>query len=268
VRATRVITVAAIALLVALVASAVTLAATAPGPAQIVPSRLVVGAGPPTTATGVVTITSSSGISITADGAFDFPAGTADVTATASLSIVTATSEVRLADRALYLNVAPFASLIGAPWVTTGSLHGAARLDALADALRHPDLARLHPKHRVVVHAPGGTTTTTMAFGRVHLPSTAGLPIALPRAAALTVVVTTGAQGQVLAVAVHLANPGDDVRLTARVTGYGVPVSVVAPPASEVAPLDGRRARAIFGTDAQGIERRLGQLRRLVARLG
>lgn len=267
-RTTRVIAVATIAVFAALVASAVTLAATGPGTAVVVPSHLVVAPGPLRTATGEATFTSSSGVSVSATCAFDFTTGSADVNATASLSIVTAMVEVRLADRALYLNVQQFATLIGAPWVTTGSLHGPARLDALGEALRHPDLARLHPRSRTVAHGPGAETTSTLAFGRVHLPSTAGLPISLPRVAALTLVVTTGAQGQVLVVAVHLANPGDDVRLTFQVTGYDVPVSIAPPPSSEVAPLDSARARAIFGIDAHGIEQRLGELRRAVAKLG
>jgi hypothetical protein len=267
VRATRVIAVATVAVFAALVASAVTLAATAPSTAGVVPSHLVVGAGPPATATGVATFSSSTGVSVDATCAFDFTTGAADVTATASLSIVTAMVEVRLADRALYLNVQQFASLIGAPWVTTGSLHGPARLDVLASALRHPDLARLHAKSRAVT-SRHGEKTTTLSFGRVHLPSTSGLPISLPRVAALTLAVTTGAQGQVLEIAVHLANPGDDVRLTFQVTGYNVEVSIAPPPSREVAPLDGVRARAIFGIDAQGIQQRLGELRRVVARLG
>jgi hypothetical protein len=267
VRTTRVIAVATIIIFVALVVTAVTLAATGPSSPGVVASRLVVGPGPPRTATGVAEFTSSSGVSVSANAAFDFRSGSADVVATASLSIVTATVEVRLADRALYLNVASFASLIGAPWVTTGSLHGPARLEVLARALRHPDLARLHPERRVVVHAPG-TTTTLLSFGRVHLPSTAGLPISLPRVAALTVAVTTGTQGQVLTIAVYLHGTGQDDRLTFEVTGYNVPVTVVAPPAHLVVPLDSAKARAIFGIDAQGIEQRLGELRRVVARLG
>ena len=267
-RATRVITVAAIAVLLALVTTAVTLAASGTGAPEVIPSNLVVGAGPPRTATGILTFTSSAGVSISGTCAFDFAAGSADVVATASLSIVTATVEARLADRTLYLNVEQFASLVGAPWVSTGALHGPARLDALAGALRHPDLARLHPRSHVLTSGPGAQTTQTMSFGTVHLPSTANLPISLPRVATLTVAVTTGAQGQVLAVAARLSNPGDDVRVTFQATGYNVPVSIVAPPASEVAPLTDARARAIFGTDTRGIERWLGELRRAVGRLG
>lgn len=267
-RAPRVIAIAAVVVLGALVASAVTLVANGNGAAQIVPSHLVVGPGPPTTATGVLTFTSSAGVSVSADCALDFATGSADVTATASLSIVTATVEARLVDATVYLNVEHFASLIGAPWVSTGSLHGPVRLDALATALRHPDLARLHPKARVVASAPGAGTRTTLSFGAVHLPSTANLPISLPSVAVVTAVVTTGAQGQVLAVAVHLANPSNDVRVTFQVTGYNVPVSIVPPAPSEVAPLTDARARAIFGIDASGIVRRLGELRRAVAKLG
>jgi hypothetical protein len=268
VRAPKVIAIAAVAVLAALVASAITLAANGTGAVQVVPSHLVVGPGPPATATGVLTFTSSAGVTVTADCALDFAKGAADVTATASLSIVTATVEARLVDATVYLNVQQFASLIGAPWISTGSLHGPVRLDALATALRHPDLTTSHAIRRQVAPLPGHATRTTLSFGTVHLPSTAHLPIVLPRVANVTAAVITGSQGQVLSIEVHLANPVNDVRLTFQVTGYDVPVSIAPPPEGEVAPLTNARAQAIFGTDAGGIVRRLGELRRAVARLG
>ena len=198
-RTTRIIAVAAVVVLVALVASAVTLAATGSSPTEVAAASVAVGPGPPRTATGVLTYSSSSGITITADCAFDFEKGAADVTATASLSIVTATVEARLATDTFYLHVPQFASLVGAPWVSTGELGGPTRLDALATAMRRPDLSRLHAKRRVSVRRVGGATTT-LSFGLVHLPSTAGLPISLPGTAAVTAAVMTGDQGQLLAV--------------------------------------------------------------------
>jgi hypothetical protein len=265
VRASRVISVVAVALLIALVAGAITLVASAPGATAIVPSHLVVSDGPPTTATGIFTYTTSTGISVTADAAFDFATGAAEVTATASLSIVTSTVEARLVDRTLYLNVAQFASVVGAPWVSAGAMRGPVRLEALAEALRHPDLSRLHPMRARVVRSPvTDATTTTMSFGVVHLPSTAGLPITLPTVAKLSAAVTTGSQGQLLDATVHLANPGDDVRLDFEVTGYDVPVAIAAPAPSDVVPLTSTRAQAIFGTNADSIERVLRALRHVI----
>jgi hypothetical protein len=103
-----------------------------------------------------------------------------------------------------------------------------------------------------------------MSFGTVHLPSTAGLPITLPRVAALSVAVTTGNEGQLLVASVHLANRADDVRLAFTVTGYDVPVAIAAPAPSEVVPLTPTRAGAIFGTNAAAIERALRALSRVV----
>jgi hypothetical protein len=264
VRTTKVIGVAAVAVLVALVAGAVVLAATGNATTTVPASSVVVGAGPPTTATVELTYASSNGISITADGALDFANDAADVSATASLSIVTATVEARLSDRTLYLHVPQFASLVGAPWVSTGQLGGPSRLDELAAAMRHPDLARLHPKRRTVVRTSGGTVTT-MSFGAVHLPSTAGLPVTLPSVAVVTATVVTGTQGQLLSAAALLVSHGQTVKLTLRVTGYNAPVHVTAPPASDVVVLTGARERAIFGTNAPGIARALRGLRGVLA---
>ena len=261
-RSSRVIASTAVAVLVALVAGAVALAASGSGAVQVVPSRLVVGAGPPRTATGVLTYSSNAGISISATCELDFAAGTADVTATASLSIVTATLEARLAERTLFLNVAQFSSLVGANWLSSGALGGAVRLEGLAREMRHPDLARLHAKRRVVTHAADGSTTTAMSFGAVDLPTTSDLPVSLPGEANVTATVTTGASGQLLAATAHLANPSDDVRLSFTVTGYNVPVTVTAPARSGVAQLTSPRARSIFGTNAAGIERLVRGLRR------
>jgi hypothetical protein len=263
VRSTRIIAVAAVVVLIALVASAVTLAATSSSPTQVAAASVAVGPGPPTTATGTLVYSSSSGVTISADFAFDFEKDAADVTATASLSIVTATVEARLAMDTFYLHVPQFASLVGAPWVSTGELGGPTRLDALATAMRRPDLSRLHAKRRVTVRSAGGATTT-LSFGLVHLPSTSGLPISLPSTARVTATVVTGDQGQLLSVAALLVGRSRTDKLGLRVTGYNVPVDVTAPAPSDVVVLSGSRERAIFGTNAPGIARALAGLRHLL----
>jgi hypothetical protein len=263
VRSTRVIAVAAVVVLVALVASAVTLASTGSGKPKVTVADVAVGPGPPTTATGVLTYASSSGISISADCAFDFAEGAAEVTATASLSIVTATVEARVVDDTFYLQVPQFASLVGAPWVSTGELGGPTRLDALAAQLRHPDLARLHPTRRVTTTS-SGRTTTTMSFGLVHLPSTAGLPISLPRTATVTAIVVTGSQGQLLAAGARLVSASGTDTIAFSVTSYNGSVEIATPAPADVAVLTGAKERAIFGTNAPGIARALRGLRHVL----
>lgn len=264
-RSTRIIAVAAVVVLAALVAGAVTLAATTTSPPRVTAASVVVGTGPPTTATGVLTYSSSSGISISADCAFDFAAGTADVTATASLSIVTATVEARLATDTLYLHVPQFASLVGAPWVSTGQPGGPTRLDELAATMRRPDLSRLHAARHVLVHSDG-SATTTLSFGLVHLPSSAGLPISLPATAVVTATVVTGSQGQLLEAAAALVGHNETVKVHFLVTGYNVPVAISAPEPSDVVVLSPSKERAIFGTNAPAIGRDLRGLRRLLRR--
>jgi hypothetical protein len=265
VRSTRIIAGAAVVVLVALVASAVTLASTDSVQPTASVAGVAVGPGPPTTATGVLTYSSSSGISISADWAIDFTEGAADVTATASLSIVTATIEARVAEDTLYLHIPQFASLVGAPWVSTGELDGPTRLDALAEQLRHPDLARLHPRHRVTTQT-GARTTTTMSFGVVHLPSTAGLPISLPRTATVTATVVTGTQGQLLAAGARLVGPSQTDTLAISVTSYNAAVEIAAPAPGDVALFTPREERAVFGTNAPGVDRALGALRHVLRR--
>jgi hypothetical protein len=263
VRSTRIIAGAAVVVLVALVASAVTLASTDSGQPKVSVADVAVGAGPPTTATGVLTYSSTSGISISADWAFNFTESAAELTATASLSIVTATVEARVADDSFYLHVPQFASLVGAPWVSTGELGGPTRLDALATQLRHPDLARLHPTRRVTTHTSAGTTTT-MSFGLVHLPSTAGLPISLPRTATVTATVVTGTQGQLLAAGARLVSPSQTDVLAVSVTSYNAPVEIAGPASGDVVVLTAKKERAIFGTNAQGIAHALRGLRHVL----
>ena len=262
-RSTRVIAVAAVVVFVALVASAVVLADAAPGAPRVVTSDLVVGAGPPTTATGILTYSDSNGITIRASCALDFVDGTANVSATASLSVVTVSAEARLVDRAIYLELPQFASLVGSPWVSTGALDGPARLEDLARTMRHPELSALHPTSRTVVHAPSGATTTTMGFGVVNVPFASELPISVPSPARLTVTVTTGTQGQLLRVAAGLRAPGDVVLVGFVVTGYDVPVSIAPPPPGDVVVLTPATARALFGTDAGTVDRLLRGLRRV-----
>lgn len=262
-RSSRVIAVAAVAVLAAMVVTAVALAASGPSTPTVTAASVAVGPGAPTTATGVLTYASSQGISVSADWSVDFATDAADVTATASLSIVTATLEARLADRTLYLYLPQFSSLIGAPWATTGALRGPAELDPLATVLRHPDLARLHPEHRVTVTTATGATTT-MTFRDVHLPSTAGLPITLPRVAQVTAVVRTGTEGQLLSLGVRLVGTDQTVRLGLLLTGYNVPVTVTAPPPGDVVTLTPSKERAIFGTNTASIAHELRSLRRVL----
>jgi hypothetical protein len=263
VRSTRVVGIAAIVILVALVAGAVVLVATAQSSPTVVPSHLDVGAGPPSTATALLTYSDSNGVKVRGDCAFDFPAGAADVQATATLSVVSVSVEARLVDRALYFYVPQFASLVGAPWISTTALHGPARLEDLATALRHPDLSRLHPVTKETV-TTDGRTTTTMHFGVVHVAFAHELPISVPGEGLLTVVVTTGAQGQLLDVGVTLAAPGDTVHLGFLVTGYDVPVSITAPPPDQVAELTATRASELFGADAATLQHLLSDLHHVV----
>jgi hypothetical protein len=249
-------------LLVALVVGAVALAATSGSAPTPTPSHLDVGAGPPTTATALVTYADSSGVSVTASCAFDFHAGTASVTATADLSEIGSTIEARLVSRTLYVNLNEFSSLLGADWVSLAAKPGPNRLPALAEAMRHPDVARLHGHRHVTVHR--GATTTTIAEGTVQVPFAPRLPIvAVPPYGRLTVSVTTGPQGQLLGASLRLVSRGDTVLVGVQVTGYDVPVSIGAPPAHDTVPLTRARARAIFGTDAPAFEHDLRALRAL-----
>jgi hypothetical protein len=263
VRSTRVVAIAAVVVLVALVAGAIALASGATVTPTVTPSHLEVGAGPPTTATGLLTYSDSNGITVDGTCAFDFADGTADLDASVTLSVITVRVGARLVDRVIYFSVPEFASLIGAQWASTSALHGPARLEDLAVALRHPDLDRLHPRTRVVTTGAGGTTTTTMGFGEVHVGFANALPFPLPSQGVLTVAITTGPSGQLYDVDLRLVAVGDTVRLGYEATGYDVPVAITAPPPDQVRRLTPARAKAIFGTDTATLQHLLAGLHHL-----
>ena len=173
----------------------------------------------------------SSGISISADCAFDFAAGTADVdrdrlaqhrdrdrrgAARRRTTLYLQRPAVRLARRR-------------AVGVDRPRQAGRRELDELAATCATRTSPRLHPARRRPSCTPTGARRPRLSFGLVHLPSSAGLPISLPATAVVTATVVTGSQGQLLAVA---AAPGGPQRRRSRctflVTGYDVPVAISA----------------------------------------
>ncbi|HLK44422.1 MAG TPA: hypothetical protein VKT18_00475, partial [Acidimicrobiales bacterium] len=82
----RVIAVVSGVVLAGLVAAAVTLQLSSDATTTVDPARLVVGTGPPSTATATITYTDNQQDAATATCAFDFATGVADVSATASLT--------------------------------------------------------------------------------------------------------------------------------------------------------------------------------------
>lgn len=264
-RSTRVVAVAASLLLAALIAGAVTLAATSSTASGPVVEHLGVGAGPPTTATGTLSFSDSSGISVKATCEFDFVHGKADIVASDSLSILTVTIEGRLVGERAYLEAASMSSLLGAPWLTTSVTSANGKLHDLALLLRHPRLARFAARRVASTHT-ATTATTTFQFDHVRLGSTAGLPITLPRKGRLDVAVTTGTQGQVLSFDATLTSLDGGVnRLDLSITDYNVPVAITAPSPGSVVALTPTRARALLGANYPATERLLV---RLGARLG
>ncbi len=262
VRSNRIIAIVTIAALIALLAAAVALDASASGGPQVDASHLDVGTGLPTSATAVVTLSDSTGVTASADVALDFASGRAEVNATAMLSIATVSLEARILGDRVELNVEQFESLVGAPWVSVRAPNARARQLAIARFFRHPDVALLRVLPGTVTRTVGATTTTTAHLRHVLLPSTSGLPITLPRIASMVVAVTTGSQGQLLALAVHLTGPIDQVQVHAAlvVTSYDVPVSVVVPGPDEVVALTAHIARSVFGTSAGTVTRYLKRL--------
>ena len=267
VRSTRIIAVAAVVVLAALVAGAVTLAATTTSPPRVDRREPRRRDRPTDDRDGRAHLLVELGhldqrrLRVRLRGA-----GPPTSTATASLSIVTATVEARLGHGHLYLHVPQFASLSARRGSSTGQPRGPTRLDELAATMRRPDLSRLHAARHVLVHSDG-SATTTLRFGLVHLPSSAGLPISLPATAGSPRRVVTGAQGQLLEAAARPGGPQrDGQRCTSSVTGYNVPVAISAPEPSDVVVLSPSKERAIFGTNAPAIGRDLRGLRRLLRR--
>jgi hypothetical protein len=251
---------AAILLLAALVAGAATLAATSSTASGPLVKHLHVGKGPPSTATGTVAFSDSSGASITAPCEFDFAHGTADLVASDSISILTVTIEGRLVGQDLYLGVASMSSLFGAPWLTTNLSSARGKLHDLALLLRHPPLSRL-AAFRTATSRTATTATTTLQFDHVRLPSTVGLPIRLPRSGRLDVAVTTGTQGQVLSVDATLTSPDGGVnRLDLTIDDYDVPVTIEVPAPGSVAELTPARAKALLGSNYAATYRLLVRL--------
>lgn len=255
---TRVITAATLAVLGCLIAVAVALS-TGPSTTPVVPSHLVVGAGPPSTMTGIVRYTDSSGISITATVRANLVADTAQVDVTAKVSVVSASVTLRGVGDDVFLQVPDYASLLGAPWTEVHAPHDANAFGILAAELRHPDLARLHPTtERTTPHRTG--PTITLRFDRVTLPQLEGVPLRLPSYGHLVCIVREGTTGQVLAVTIHLWNPADSVRASFLVTGYDQPVMLAAPPRTQVKVLDRARATSIFGNNAPRLARTLRRI--------
>jgi hypothetical protein len=259
----RVITAVVLATLGCLIATAVALSTTPPA-ALVVASHLEVRAGVPTTITGLLHYSDSSGVSISATLRVDVPARAAEIDATASVSIVSASATLRSIGDEVYLQLPGYASLIGAPWAATKVPRDRGAVELLARALRHPRFARLHPTSRTTTRH-GTQTTTTLTFAHVTVPALRGLPLDLPRHGHLVIKVRTGASGQVLSVTLHLWNPNDDVRASLLITGYDQPVSLAAPPRSQVTVLDTARATSIFGSNAPEL---FETLRALGVRLG
>lgn len=255
---TRVITAVTLVVLGCLIAAAVALVS-GQSPSTIVPSHLVVGTGPPTTMTGVVRYSDSSGISIAATVRANLVADTAQVDVTAKVSVVRASVTVRGVGDDVFLQVPDYASLLGAPWTEVHAPRDARAFAALAAELRHPGFARLHPTTERTTEQRSGRTIT-IRFDRVTLPSLAGVPLELPRAGHLVCVVHEGTSGQVLAVTVHLWNPTDSVRASFLVTSYDRPVSLAAPPRAQVKVLDRSRAASIFGTNTPLLAKTLRRL--------
>lgn len=246
-RSTRVVAVAAIALLAALIAGATTLAATSS--TQPVVKHLGVGVGPPRTAVGTVSFADSSGVTVDAICEFDFAHGTANVVASDSLSIVTVTLGARLVGPDLYLEVASLTSLLGAPWLTTTLPAASGALGDLATLLRHPHLDRF-AGHRIATTHTATSSTTMLQFDKIALPSTRGLPITLPRSGRLDVAITTGTQGQVLSLHATLTSPdGGTNRLDFAIDDYNVGVTITAPAPGSVVALTQTRARELLGTN-------------------
>lgn len=263
---TRAIAATALAVLAGLVAAAAALAATpAPQPIRVDPAHLVVH-GAPRTATLLVDYTDSSGIELHAVVALSGPSDAAGIRLTATLDSVTVSVVATLTRRFLYLDVPAYASVLGAPWdrvaVTKGTALVPAVLTALGAPLRARDARRLR-------RLDGRTFTISIAH--VRIPRIVGLPINLPRAAAVTAVVALGHEGQLLDASVQLVGPDDVVHLRLEVTGFDQPlsdgapgdhpaVSIAIPPQREVRELTPRGAQDLFGLDAAGVERLLGDL--------
>lgn len=255
---TRVITAVALALLACLVAVAAALTSTSTTP-PVPSSHLEVGAGPPSTVTGVLRYSDSSGIAITASVRADVANNAAQVVATATLSIVSASVTLRTVGEDAYLQVPGYASLLGAPWTEVRVPKDRGALGLFARELRHPQFFRLHPTSEATTTSPRGTTTT-LRYQRVTVPRLEGLPLSLPRHGHLTVTIRTGSAGQVLSIAARLWTRTDTVRVSFVVTGYDQPVALAAPPASQVRLLDRARAISIFGSNTPSLARTLRKL--------
>jgi hypothetical protein len=258
VRGTRVIAVTAALLLAALIAGAATIVSSSDNATTINPAHLVVSPGPLKSATGVLTYTDGTGINATAVCTFDFEHLSANIAANASLSIASVALEVRLVGPVLLFNTATLQSLTGAPWVSIRVPKGPAALARLGAVLRRPRLSML-PANRAAVVVTRGITTTTLWFNHVTLPPTTGLPIVLPTHGRLVTTFTTGAQGQVLAIAAHLWNGSADIHLHLQMTGYNQPVAIEVPHPSDVVPLTRPLARQVFGTNWPAVVHWLGR---------
>lgn len=246
--------------LLALVVLRVTSSATPTG----APAHLTVGPGPLKTATGTLTYTDTNGLSVSATSAFDFTNSRADVTVNASLSIASVNVEVRIDGTTAYVSDQAFSTLTGAPWVTLSIPRAPASIARIGAFLRDPSVVAPHARREIIL-IKKNVTTTILDYGTVHVPSTAGLPVHLPGSGHLIVTYSTGAQGQLLSVTVHLKGVADDVHATFTVTGYDVPVSVSVPTPSQTVPLTPSRAKDIFGTNAPAV---LHALQRIGASIG
>jgi hypothetical protein len=259
VRGTRVIAITAITLLVVLIACVVGIVVSSSSPTAIEPTHLQVGAGPPSTATALLTFADDNGLSASARWTFDFAHDAADVNASATLSLVTISLEARLLQTILLFDTSSLGSLTGSTWVAVHAPRGPDGMAALANVLRHPDVAALKANAATVTMSDHDTTTT-LTFRHVRLPSTEGLPITLPDSGRLVLAITTGPKGQLLGASAQLHGRTDDVHAALVITGYNQPVSIPVPAASDVTPLTRARAQEIFGTNAPAVLRWLARL--------
>lgn len=258
---TRVITVGSLVVLAGLIAGAAVLSITPASQTGVDAARLRVGSGPPPTATGLLTYSSNQGTSLTAQLALSGPEDAASATVTASNGLVEASLRTRAVGGVLYVDVAQFASQLGAPWTALPLSRVRVSAAAALAQLRRPDLAALGRFGALTRRTANGAVTVVHLTG-LRFPPLGSLPLGLPPRANATVTLTTGPEGQLYEIVAHLVGPAHSARITATlvVTGYGQRVVIHRPARDQVVTLTRARAKRLFGVDARALDHLLGDL--------
>ena len=253
----------AASILLAVVASALTvtgvvIAATDSMPGTSGRDPLALNGYPPRSAQIALSISTGQAYHVTSEVNVNFVTNAVAAQVHVPLAFSNLDVNLLLVKKHLYVGLAKLSSVTGSSWASVSA--PAASLYGLALEMTKPDISLISGFTNKTVTKSGYLTTYRFERNNTSLSIPQNFPLALPRRADVTFSITTGSQGELVAMGFSVDSAHSHASVVAAVTSYNQPATITAPPKDQVKALDPALFSQLFGSSSVGAMLKPGAL--------